>query len=42
LAAVCIQHEFDHINGITMHDRVNSAFEKQAILKKAQKLKKKY
>jgi len=42
LAAVCIQHEFDHINGITMHDRASSLFEKQAIFKKAQKLKKKY
>lgn len=39
LAATCIQHELDHLNGITMPDRVNSIIEREMMLKKAKKVK---
>ncbi|QED23799.1 peptide deformylase [Candidatus Deianiraea vastatrix] len=40
LAATCIQHEFDHLNGITMPDRVNSIMKKSNMIEKAKKIKK--
>lgn len=33
MISVCIQHEIDHLNGITMYDRVNN-IKKKIILKK--------
>jgi peptide deformylase len=40
IAARCIQHEMDHLNGITIADRV-SAIKKQMIIEKAKSIKKK-
>ena len=38
LMAVCIQHEIDHLNGITFVDRI-SKLKKEIIMRKMQKLK---
>jgi len=39
LAAICIQHEMDHLNGIVMPDRVKSIFKRNNIITKAKKIK---
>lgn len=37
LMATCIQHEIDHLNGITLLDRLSSPLKRQMALKKIQK-----
>ncbi len=39
IAATCIQHEFDHLNGIVISDRVDSIIAKNRIIEKAIKVK---
>ncbi len=42
LLATCIQHEMDHLKGVTLADRVVSSTKKQMIITKAAKVKPKY
>lgn len=41
IAATCIQHEFDHLNGIVMPERSSSIFAKNKMIEKAVKVKNK-